>query len=56
MDKNSPNSIILDPSSSTKSTISCTYYLFSTNPRAINGPSNSSTPIDPEPSSSRELK
>lgn len=56
IDKNSPNSISPDPSASTVSTIYYTYDLFSTKPRAINGSSNSSTPISPDLSSSNELK
>jgi len=56
MFRNSGNSIIFEPSSSTAVTNYVTYDLFSTKPRAIKGSSSSSTPIASEPSSSRELK
>lgn len=54
--KNSVNSIIPVPSSSTASTICWTYWRLSHKPKAIRGSSNSSTPIAPDPSSSRQLK
>lgn len=54
--RNSVNSIMPDPSSSTKSIISCTSSLFSANPSPIRGSSNSSIPMEPEPSPSNELK
>jgi len=54
MIKNSLNSIF--PSSSTASIIFLTSSLDSAIPREIKGPSNSSRPIPPEPSSSNDLK
>ena len=54
--KNSANSIISEPSSSTSCTIDWTCWRLSTRPRAIRGSSSSSTPMLPDPSSSRLLK
>lgn len=54
--RNSPNSIFPDPSSSTKSIISCTSSLVSAKPKPMRGSSNCSTPIEPVPVSSSESK
>lgn len=56
MPKNSPNSIFPLLSSSTASMISYTSSQLSANPSPIKGSSSSSIPIEPDPSSSRELK
>lgn len=54
--RNSGNSISYVPSLSTILIIFLTSSLVSTIPREINGSSNSSTPIFPEPSASSDLK
>lgn len=54
--RNSLNSIIPEPSSSTKSIIFYTSFTFYANPSPINGSCISWSPIEPSPPWSRELK
>ncbi len=56
MPRNSGNSIIPEPSSSTDIIMSITSSLVSAKPKPISGSSNSSIPMAPEPSPSREPK
>ena len=56
MSRNSPNSMQPEPSSSTSSTKLWTSYTDSQSPKPIRGPLISSTPIEPDPSSSKLAK